>query len=48
MSDYEGIATSVHESLEELMTAIITSQNAMKTALDLRIAELKTPLERTQ
>lgn len=46
-SDYEGIATSMHESLEESMTAIVTSQDIMKVMIDQRIMELKTLLERT-
>lgn len=45
-TDNEHVATSVQECLEGLMTTIVTSHNAMKTALDLRIVELKTMLER--
>lgn len=44
--DYEGIASSIQESLEGLMTAIMTSQDAMKVALDSKVAKLNILLQR--
>ena len=42
--DYDHITTSVQETLEGSMTAIVTSQHAMRTKLDNKIEELKTLL----
>ena len=39
--DYEHIATSVKETMEESVTAIVTSQQAMQMVLDNKMAELK-------
>ena len=44
--DYEHIATSVQETLEGSMPAIMTSQDAMKAACDSKIAKLKTLLQK--
>ena len=44
--DYEHIASSVQETLEGSMTAIMTSQDVMKAVLDSKIAELKILLQR--
>ena len=44
--DYEHIATFVQETLEGSMTAIVTSQDMMKAALDSRIVELKNLLQK--
>ena len=40
--DYDGVATFVQESLEGSITTIVTSQTETKTALDIKIVELKT------
>ena len=45
--DYEGIATSMQESMEGSMTMIVSSQTKMKTTLDMIIVELKILLEQT-
>lgn len=42
--DYEHIATSVQETMEESMTMIVTSQQAMQMVLDNKMVELKTLL----
>ena len=47
LDDYENIATCVQETLEGPMTAIVSLQTKMKSTLDMKIAELKTLLERT-
>lgn len=44
--DIENIALHVHGSVEELVSVIVTSQNAIKAVIDQRIVELKTLLER--
>ena len=46
-ADYEGISFHVQDTLEESMTAIVISQTEIKSALDMKIAKLKTLLERT-
>ena len=46
LDDYELIATRVLETLDAPMTTIVTTQTAMKSALDVQIAELKTIVER--
>lgn len=46
IEDYELIAKSVRETIEESMTMIVTSQQAMQMVLDSKMAELKTFLER--
>ena len=45
-TDYEGIATYLQETLEGSMTMIVSPQTEMKSALDMKIMELKTLLER--
>ena len=44
--DYDHIATSVQETLEGSMTAIMTSQDAMKAMLDSKIGKLNTLLQK--
>ena len=44
--DIDNISFHVHESMEESVSTIVISQNAMKVVIDQRIAELKTLLER--
>lgn len=43
--DYENNATCIQETLEPPMTSIVSSQTALKSVLDMQIAELKTLLE---
>ena len=45
-NDYDNIGKCVQETLEESMTAIVSSQTEMKSTLDMKIVELKTLLER--
>ena len=45
-TDYEHIATSIQETLEGSMTAIMTSHDVMKVALDSKITKLKTLLQK--
>lgn len=47
VDDIDSIASHVYDTLEDSMTAIVSLQNAMNTALDVRIAEMKILLERT-
>ena len=44
-TDYEGIASHVQDTLEESMTVIVRSQTVLKTALEIKIMELKTLLQ---
>ena len=46
LDDYGLITTWVQKSLEPPMTATITMQTSMKSALDMQISELKTIVER--
>ena len=46
LDDYDNIATCVQETLEGSMTSIVSLQTKMKSVMDLKIAELKTLLER--
>jgi len=46
MDDYENIASHIQESLEPPMTVLVSSQTAMKRALDMQIVELNTLMER--
>ena len=47
IDDIDKIANHVYQTLEDSITTIVTLHNAMKSAVDQRIAELKTLLERT-
>lgn len=44
--DIDNISLHVHESMEELVSAIMASQNVIEAVIDQRIMELKTLLER--
>ena len=44
-NDYENITTCVQETLEAPMIAIVSSQTAMKSVINMKIVELKTLME---
>ena len=45
VTDYEGIAHYVKDTLEGSMTAIVSLETDMKSTLDMKIVEMKTLLE---
>ena len=46
LDNYENIATRVQETLDPLMTVLVSSQTTLKSALDIHIDQLKTLMER--